>query len=265
MIKSDRTFQTFGTTFGLHSDSVPALDALEERSRWLGWRPAPQLSTHRVYSIRLSPSNVGAQAAFDLDFNGAPLRRSVPLDLAVDAFEDHAKIQTALHAEELIFVHAGAVVVHGRGVILPGASRAGKSTLVNALLEAGATYYSDEFALLDRSGRLHPYTLPLSLRAGDHAPSRRIWPAATAPASPEAIVPVRLIVVTSYVPDAPWVPRTLSPADALLALISHTVAAEGPPARTMPVLREAVLHARTLAGDRGAAGPVAESLVSLLA
>ena len=57
-------------------------------------------------------------------------------------------------------MHAGAVAWRDRGIVIPGRSHSGKTTLVRALVEA-ARYYSDEFAVLDPQGRLHPYPLPL--------------------------------------------------------------------------------------------------------
>ena len=55
-----------------------------------------------------------------------------------------------------VAVHAGVVAFAGRAVVIPGPSHSGKSTLVQALVEAGATYLSDEFALLDEAGRVWP-------------------------------------------------------------------------------------------------------------
>jgi hypothetical protein len=76
---------------------------------------------------------------------------------------DDAVIQRlkALHA-----VHAGAVLWRGRVLLLPGVTHSGKSSLVAELLRHGATYFSDEYALIDREGRVHPYPRPLLLRHG---------------------------------------------------------------------------------------------------
>jgi hypothetical protein len=52
----------------------------------------------------------------------------------------------------------------GRAVILPGRSMSGKTSLVAALVKAGATYFSDEYAVLDKLGMVHPYIKTLSLR-----------------------------------------------------------------------------------------------------
>ena len=49
-------------------------------------------------------------------------------------------------------IHAAAVVVGGRAVVLAGRSGAGKSTLTLALLRAGADLLTDELTLIDREG-----------------------------------------------------------------------------------------------------------------
>ena len=63
------------------------------------------------------------------------------------------RLYLSTHCRTHVLVHAGAVTWRGSGIILPGPSRSGKSTLVIALLEMGATYYSDELAVLDPSGQ----------------------------------------------------------------------------------------------------------------
>jgi hypothetical protein len=54
-----------------------------------------------------------------------------------------------LRAPQLFYVHAAVVRWRGRGILLPGLSRAGKSTLALAFLEAGASYLSDELLAFD--------------------------------------------------------------------------------------------------------------------
>src|SRR5438477_263298 len=45
-----------------------------------------------------------------------------------------------------------------------GCSLSGKTTLVREMLRLGATYYSDEFAVVDDSGLVHPFARPLGIR-----------------------------------------------------------------------------------------------------
>ena len=63
-------------------------------------------------------------------------------------------------------VHAGALLIDGKALLLPGTSHAGKSSLVAELLRRGASHYSDEYALIDDQGLTHSYPRPLLLRNG---------------------------------------------------------------------------------------------------
>ena len=95
---------------------------------------------------------------------------------AVDSFETldevRFEIESDMHfrvaraARGFLFVHAGVVGHAGRAIVLPGPTHAGKSTLVLALVRAGAEYYSDEYAVIDREGMIYPYRKPLSERVG---------------------------------------------------------------------------------------------------
>ena len=97
------------------------------------------------------------------------------------ALAAHAELFVAEHATDHLFVHAGVVGWEDRAIVMPGASFAGKTTLVRAWLEAGATYYSDEFAVLDRDGRVHPFARPLAIRDGSTALTHRVPAAGSAP------------------------------------------------------------------------------------
>src|SRR5205085_12389371 len=107
------------------------------------------------------------------------------------------------------FVHAGVVGWNGRAIILPGKSMSGKSTLVAALVRAGATYYSDEYAVFDAQGRIHPYARPLSLRGEEGAPAKRC-PAQELGGTPgNGPLRVGLVAAADYRPGASWRPRPL--------------------------------------------------------
>ncbi|MGN6819732.1 MAG: HPr kinase/phosphorylase [Sphingomonas sp.] len=57
---------------------------------------------------------------------------------------------TALSFETL---HVSSVAIDGRAVLIDGASGAGKSDLALRLIDRGATLISDDYTLLQRSGR----------------------------------------------------------------------------------------------------------------
>ncbi|MDA8067374.1 MAG: hypothetical protein M0T77_01995, partial [Actinomycetota bacterium] len=76
------------------------------------------------------------------------------LDLAIVMLHSQMRRFVGYHTDELVFVHAGVVAAGGAAIVLPGHSFAGKSTLVEALVRAGADFYSDEYAMFDADGRV---------------------------------------------------------------------------------------------------------------
>lgn len=64
-----------------------------------------------------------------------------------------------------LFVHAGAVVIDGRGWVIIGESGAGKTSTVAILVRKGAAYLSDEVAMMDpTSGTVAPFALPMAVK-----------------------------------------------------------------------------------------------------
>lgn len=154
------------------------------------------------------------------------------------------------NARSALFVHAAVFAWDAAVVIVPGRSHSGKSSLVAAALAQGARYFSDEFAVFDDDGMVHPYARPLGLRRPGGG--RRFATAtelggvvATAPARPS------LVVSTSYQPGQTWDPETLEGSQAALALIDNTVRARSEPRRMLRIAGSVALHATTLVGPRG--------------
>lgn len=78
--------------------------------------------------------------------------------------EGNAKVFLAGRLRRRVMIHAGVVTWRGAAIVLPGASGAGKTSLVIELVRLGARYYSDEFAIVDAGGRVFPYARPLCVR-----------------------------------------------------------------------------------------------------
>ncbi|HEX2296471.1 MAG TPA: hypothetical protein VHN37_14345 [Actinomycetota bacterium] len=65
---------------------------------------------------------------------------------------------------DFLLVHSGAVTIGDRAVLLPAEMDTGKSTLVTALLHAGAGYLSDELGAIDPvTRRVYPYPKRITL------------------------------------------------------------------------------------------------------
>jgi hypothetical protein len=217
-----------------------------------------------LYSMRLAPPDTHrGQRNYHLLYCGSDLlARTLELPFLWTTLEKHAELVTAYRAQDCLFVHAGVVGWQGRAILLPGRSMTGKSTLVKALVEAGATYYSDEYAVLDRQGRVHPYPVPLSIRGQNGQPARKTPIELLGGQVGVEPLPVGLVVETEFQPGAEWRPSVLTPGLALLALMDNTVAARRDPAHSMPILRQAVTGAVALNSKRGEVGKMVGDLLN---
>lgn len=180
----------------------------------------------------------------------------------LNSFEHMVRLRFATGSPTHFFLHAGAVAYQGQGIVIPGASFSGKTTLVSALVRAGAEYYTDENAVLDGQGRLHPYPKALGMREipgeWNQTPRTVTELGGIGGTNP---VPVRLVVASQYRPHASWEPSTLSPADTVLMLMQHTVGMLERPAQSIQVMRRAAEGVTALQGVRGEADAVAADLI----
>jgi hypothetical protein len=162
---------------------------------------------------------------------------------------------------EVLFVHAGVVGWRGLAIVIPGRSHTGKSTLVAELVQRGAVYYSDEFAVLDERGHVHPYRRSLALRSVSGEASALNLARDDAP---RHALPIGLIVAGSYLPGAAWRPTVLRGTHAVLPIIDGTILAREQPDRTLRVAARVSSTAVALQGPRSEAGEVALDLLELV-
>jgi hypothetical protein len=178
---------------------------------------------------------------------------------ALDVFESELQLAVARLARPEVFVHAGVVAVDGQAIVVPGRSGTGKTTLVRALVDAGATYYSDEYAVLDDTGWVHPYARRPSVRVRAGHKERHPVPRVRG----RDPVPVALVIETRYRPAGRWDPTPLSAGECVLALLANTVPARDRPAEVLNALARATEGARAYRSDRGPASRTARALVAL--
>lgn len=225
-----------------------------------GWQPAHESFPDMEFSLVAE----GEQRYVVSGDGTGGVALAVDLDVALSFLESSIRSRVALWAPERIFVHAGVVARNGRALLIPGESFAGKTTLVATLVRAGAIYFSDEFAVLDRDGLVHPYAKPLSLRSPNGVLPEQVTAESLGGTTGDTGVPVGVVAVTSYVPGARWDPSPVSRGEAALALLSHTVPAQERPAEALRVLRLVAERCTCVRGDRGEAEPIVASLLSLL-
>jgi hypothetical protein len=201
----------------------------------------------------------------DVHQDGKPLATRQDRRVQMVVLDAGIRSHVAMTSPDHVFVHAGAVAIDGRALLLPGISFAGKTTLVAALVRAGATYYSDEYAVLDHDGRVHPYPKPLSLRLGRDARQTETAVGELGGAAGSGPASVAAVVLTSYRPGGRWDPVRRSSAEGALLLLSHTVPARKRPAESLARVQRAAAGAVVLEGERGPAEAIVGDLLALLA
>lgn len=167
----------------------------------------------------------------------------------------------AQRSRQMLFVHAGVVGWRGLAIVIPGRSYTGKSTLVAELVRRGAVYYSDEFAVLDDSGRVHPYRRAPVLRDESQQPQNlRLL----REDEPTDALPIGIIVAGAHQLGATWRPTVVRGAQAVLPLIDSTVLARQESARMLQIAARVAPTAVTLRGLRSEATEVAARLLDLV-
>jgi hypothetical protein len=257
-----RSFSAYGLRLGLRANDQATLDAALAAVP-LSWQPAATGEVDVLYSLRVDASP-GRSSDYLLFCDSTPLTRTRDLESMLAAFTQHAELLTAYQAQDHLLIHAGVVGWQGRAIMIPGRSMTGKTSLVRALVAAGATYYSDEFAVLDLHGLVHPYPVPLSIRGALGQPGQKTSAEALGGQVGIAPLPVGLVVVTAYRPGAKWRPTALSAGQTLLALMDNAIAARREPSYSMPILRAAITAASAVRSKRGEAGAVARALLRRL-
>ncbi len=259
------SFVSYGLRIGIRVSS-PEIMARIEALLPPNAKPARGPRVGRLYSLIVSGTRIGSNTRrFNILYGDTVrLARTKDTDTILEILARDLQLYVAEHAHRRVFVHAGVVGWRGRAIVIPGRTMSGKTTLVKALVEAGATYYSDEYAVLDERGRVHPYPTPLSIRKNGAGPPKQILPETLGGTTGVKPLPVGSVVETSYREGARWRPRQLLPGRAVMALLDHTVSVRRKPERALSTLRQVVADALVLRGVRGEAAETAESLLGRL-
>jgi len=252
----------WGVPFRLSASSDALLDRMQPHLPFGSTECAlTAIDKFATFTLR----SIGSEPHYQILIDDRPLTNAEPLDASLRQLGSHLTIHVAEYAPDYVFIHAGVVAWQDRALLLPGISHAGKSTLVSELVRAGATYYSDEFALLDTSGRVHPFPRTLQMRRpGRHEQSPLPLEQLRGHAGIKPL-PVALIVFTEFAVDACWAPEVLPPGRAALEMLLHAVPAQRTPARVLSTLTAAMRHATAYRTQRGEAPQVARTLLAALA
>ncbi|MEO8433961.1 MAG: hypothetical protein ABI596_03635 [Pyrinomonadaceae bacterium] len=255
------SINAYGVRVGIRTNSAKALQAIPSFLP-LGWKPAASLAVERLYSIVMG--RAGAHSFHILYENEVEIARAEDPGILFDRLESSLRLYVAEMSTRRVFVHAGVVAVANRAIIMPARSLGGKSSLTAEFIRAGAVYYSDEYAVLDSRGRVHPYAKPISIREGENY-SQTDYPVESfGGVAGKHPLPVGLVILTTYKKGARWRPAQLSAGQGVLAMLDHTVSARRNPDRALDTLSEVVKQAKVIKGMRGEAQDVVKSVLASL-
>ncbi|HEV3115299.1 MAG TPA: hypothetical protein VGY99_32860 [Candidatus Binataceae bacterium] len=228
-----------------------------------GWREIKESGAEPGYSLVVG--NQVAPPGLDrlhLLFRGdALISAAYNLEPVLGALESELDRRVEERAApERIFIRAGVVGWRGRAILIVGPPQSGTSTLVAALLRAGALYYSDHYAVLDSDGLVHPYARPLWLCTGSFANPLRHRPEELGARTGTQALAVGAVVFARYRPQTQ--PRFMPLARSAVngELTASAVCAASYPQQTQASIGKALAGAWIFKGERGAA----EGIVDLL-
>jgi len=248
---------SYGVCIRIRYNNVDVLQYLEPY-----FPPGYEVSSKSLADVEYSFINEGDY--YLLLRNSTVLVQTADLEEALATFDSDLRIQIAVSTAEKLFVHAGVVGWHSKAIVIPGRSFSGKSTLVEALIKAGAIYYSDEYAVLDCDGMVHPYLKPLSLRQQDGSRVKSCPVNAHGTWMKPEPIPLAMVVHTEYQPGEQWNPKQISSGVGLLSMLDNTVVARLNPDFALKTLTKAIERAHCIEGQRGESEETANALLSLV-
>jgi hypothetical protein len=261
VMKRDFFGQLFAFGVVLHLRANSGLAPLVEASFLPGWcLSEPNNEPDATVEIEETKGDARAEV-FKIKVDRQTVEHRLVASHLARALDQIIHLKIAELSPDAVFLHAGVVVWHDKAILIPGRSMSGKSTLTRELTNAGATYYSDEFAPVLPNGHVLPYPKPLSVRkpGGDPAQmdARSLGWRENLPA-----VPVVTIAAVHYDPQAASSSvREISKADAVVAMLDNTVPVMRTPERCLSTVATAVRNARCLGGRRSGAAEFAGALL----
>lgn len=259
------TFESYGVRVRLESNVPEILKSLFETANkaLIGNLTVLDNSSRAEHSFAANSDKIGKIEFFrDSELVLTSDIENIPLELFVRLL----RLKISEFSEGTVFLHAGVVGWKGKAIVIPADSGQGKTTLVIELVKNGAEYYSDEYAVLDENGLVHPFTRDLSVRQEgsfwsekDGIPVEEFGgKRGTEP------LPIGLLVLTEYREEAEWKPEFVTVGNGILEAICHTIPLRINPEFSLNVLKNALSRAIIIKSPRPSAAETAKNILSLI-
>lgn len=257
-------FRAFGAELRIESNSEPLLElarletaaALIDRLEFI----EPTLVTpDRVYGLYIDGD------IYRLYENGTESTFGESKDNFINFYNAIVRVAVGELSESFVFLHAGVVGWNGKTIVLPANSFSGKTSLVVELVKLGAEYYSDEYAIIDANGLVHPFERDLSVRTDEGRTSDiRVAVESIGGRTGSLPLPVGTLLITKYEPDASFEPEELTLGNAIVETIPFAIPVLKQPDRTLKRLQVALQKAVRITSPRGEAAETARKLLAYI-
>lgn len=267
---SQLNFQAYGVKVGVRAKAGFLLEIENRLANMLptGYEKIDSLEVEYILQVKQKK---------DGDFQLFKDKKNVANSSSINEFynfvESEIRLTVAEFAVSRVFLHAGVVAWKGQAIVIPGSSFSGKTSLVAALIKKGALYYSDEYAVLDENGLVHPFPKKLSLR-GIIDDFKQVDYTAESLGGNVGYepLPVGMILITKYESDIDstttaemaFDSQLLSDGQGMLEIITQTIPIRTNPKFVLKVLNKVVSRARIFKIKRGEAEKFADLLIDYL-
>jgi hypothetical protein len=262
-------FQAYGVKIGVKVNNRDYLLEIEKRLGKILPNGFKIIDKNEIDHILLLKQKKNGD--FQLFRNEKNVANSSSKEEFYDFVESEIRLTVAEYAVSRVFLHAGVVGWKGKAIVIPGSSFSGKTSMVAALIKKGALYYSDEYAVLDEKGYVHPFPKMLSLR-GITDEYKQVDCTAESLGGKVGYepLPIGMVLITKYDPTYNLIqndtngfkPEVLSGGRALLEILLQTIPVRINPKFTLQVLNKIVNDAIIAKSKRGEAQKFADLLLN---
>jgi hypothetical protein len=245
-------FKSYGVGIKIESNSSEVLDlAVKATQRALLERTVEISCADATQHFQILGDSDGVYGLFQ---NGREMATDKLSHKFWKYFDGLVRILVAEFTKEVVIVHAGVVGWHGKAIVVPGDSFFGKTTLIAEFIRSGAEYYSDEYAVFDERGMVHPFERPLAMRsAGPKVVETSTDIAEIGGRVGRDPIPVGVLLFTKYIPESKVNYQFLSRGEAVVRIIGQTIPIRRNSEFAIKVLKNAVSSAIIVESSRSEA------------
>ncbi|HRH43607.1 MAG TPA: hypothetical protein PKY82_18400 [Pyrinomonadaceae bacterium] len=259
-------FEVFGVKIGVRSNDATIINRIKEGLPYLLPIDIKSISFEEInhcFSVYLTKR--GSPRKIWLNKDDDEIIDFLYVKDKLDFLDSKIRLTVAEFAENFVFLHAGVVGYKGKAILVPARSFSGKTTLVAELAKRGLDYYSDEYAVLDSKGLVHPFTKKLSIR-GIIDDYQQVDIDVEELGGKKGVEPLKVgvILISKFKKKGKFNPKIVSSGEGIIESISNSVSIRQNPKFVLQVLSIITNEAKIIKTIRGEAASFADKFLPFL-